>query len=101
MVSLKNFGKWRRDTLWTTADNRRVKICDMTDQHVINVIWHIHENLRQYGNDMLQNFIHEANFRGLEWTMRTPYKYPAKKYQVNVCNICGKTPSWCDCTWYR
>jgi hypothetical protein len=101
MGSLRDFGKFRQTT-WTTADGRDVKICDMTDQHVINVIWHINDRKSHYGNEVLQNFINEANFRNLSWSLKTEYKYPPKKtvYPTDRCNRCGKSPMWCNCSWY-
>ena len=98
MGSLRDFGKFR-ETVWTTADNRKVKIKDMTDQHVINVIWHIYDHKSHYGAEMLQNFVNEANFRSLMWTLKTDYKYPVKPKlnQTPSCNRCGPRPSLCDC----
>ena len=109
MGSLRDFGKFR-ETVWTTADNRKVKIKDMTDQHVINVIWHINDHKVHYGMEMLQNFINEANFRNLNWSLKTEYEYPKKtlhptykKTSPNWCGNCSNIYGLCECDapWWK
>ena len=81
-----------RDLVWTTADNRRVKVRDMDDAHVINIIWFLHRRLTHggYPGDrlLLENFCNEAQFRNLPWQGPIPYRYPdsapdhVRRYEV-------------------
>lgn len=69
-----------RDLVWTTADGRRVKVRDMEDNHVINIIWFLHRRMTTGGfpgdRTLLENFCDEAQRRKLPWRGPVPYRYP-------------------------
>lgn len=60
---------------WTTGDGRRIQIKHMENDHLINVIWWVHQHLARYGEKMLQGFVEEAARRKLAWTAPIPYKH--------------------------
>lgn len=64
------FAKFR-ETPWVNAKGESRAIRNMDDEHIINIIWWIAQNVDHYEPQMLQNFLHEANFRELEWAPPT------------------------------
>jgi hypothetical protein len=52
-----------RDQEWSTADGRRVKIRDITDGHLINVVNWILDNYRLYPAGILETMVAEAKYR--------------------------------------
>lgn len=89
MVSLKEFGKFR-EKFWTTRDGRKIRIKNLTNEHLVNIIWHIHDYSRWYPVGTREQFINEAEYRNIEWgnpTIRmgipvTPPKVKEKKYLI-------------------
>lgn len=52
-----------RDKEWGTADGRKVKIKDMTDGHLVNVLNWILDNPMSYPVSALTLFVAEAGYR--------------------------------------
>ena len=52
-----------RDSTWRTADGRSIKLADMQDSHLVNVINWISDNKKSYPAGSLERFIAEANYR--------------------------------------
>ena len=52
-----------REKEWGTADGRRIKVKDMTDGHVVNVVNWILDNPRSYPASALTLFVSEAMYR--------------------------------------
>ena len=51
------------DTKWGTYDGKFVKVRDMEDAHVANLIKHLH--IYKYNGRMLRLMLEEASLRGL------------------------------------
>jgi hypothetical protein len=52
-----------REKEWGTADGRRIKVKDMTDGHMVNVVNWILDNPRSYPASALTLFVSEAMYR--------------------------------------
>lgn len=52
-----------RESTWRTADGRSIRLMDMKDSHLVNVINWISDNKKSYPKGSLERFIAEANYR--------------------------------------
>jgi hypothetical protein len=52
-----------RNMTWAAADGRRVKLKDMSDSHLVNVVNWILDNHQLYPVNILDNMVEEARYR--------------------------------------
>jgi hypothetical protein len=60
--------------IWTTAEGRKVRLCDMDSEHLINVIWWVMARRSVYPESTQKILLEEANYRDLAWQMPTDYE---------------------------
>lgn len=81
---MSNEKEYSRETEWRTYDGRRVKIKNMTDDHLKNCINHIQKNQAHYSERLLWTMLKEATDRNLTGEFIFSPEIPFKDKKGNL-----------------